>query len=148
MTNRRIPTAVLALLIPVLALLAAMGTRAVEGAATASGSAASTSGPSVTMKNFAFRPTKFAVAKGTKITITNADAAQHTLSARDDSFSTPVLDPGKRATITLGKAGTFAFSCKIHPNMNGTVVVKVRPRHAVTWKAINLRHSAFRKVKE
>ena len=101
MTNRRLPTPALVLLVPVLALLAAMGTRAVEGTATASGPAASTGGPSVTIKNFAFRPAKIAVAKGTKLTITNADGAQHTLSARDDSFSSPILEPGKRATITL-----------------------------------------------
>ena len=124
MTNRRIPTAVLALLVPALALLAAMGTRAVEGAATTAASAVSTGGPSVTIKNFAFHPAKLTVAKGAKLSITNADGAAHTLSARDDSFSSPVLDPGKRATITLGKAGTFAIYCKIHASMAGTVVVK------------------------
>ena len=124
MTNRRLPTPARALLVPVLALLAAMGTRAVEGAATASGSAASTGRPSVTIKNFAFRPAKLTVAKGTKLRITNADGAAHTLSARDDSFSSPILEPGKRSTITLGTTGTFAFYCKIHANMAGTVVVK------------------------
>ncbi len=124
MTTRRMPTAALALLVPVLALLAAMGTRAVEGAATTAGSAASTSRPGVTIKNFAFHPAKLIVAKGTKLVITNADGAAHTFSARDNSFSSPILDPGKRATITLDTSGTFAFYCKIHANMAGTVVVK------------------------
>ncbi len=125
MTNRRMPTAVLALVVPVLALIAAMGTRAVEGAATTSSAAAASTGtPSVTIKNFAFRPAQLTVAKGSKLKITNADGVAHTLSARNDSFSSPVLDPGKRATITLGKSGTFAFYCKIHASMTGTVVVK------------------------
>ena len=124
MTNPRMPTAVLALLVPVLALLAAMGTRAVEGAATTSASAASRGGPNVTIKNFAFHPAKLTVAKGTKLRITNADGTAHTLSARDDSFSSPILQPGKRAIITLGTRGTFAFYCKIHATMTGTVVVK------------------------
>ena len=124
MTNRRLPTPALALFVPALALLAAMGTRAVEGAAPTSASAASTGGPSVTIKNFAFRPAKLTVANGTKLSITNADGADHTVSARDNSFSSPILQPGKRATITLGKSGTFAFYCKIHANMAGTVVVK------------------------
>ncbi len=125
MTNRRMPTAMLALVVPVLALLAAMGTRAVEGAATATSVAgASPGGPRVTIKNFAFHPAKLTVTKGTKLEVTNADGAAHTLSARNDSFSSPILEPGKRATITLGKAGTFAFYCKIHANMTGTVVVK------------------------
>ncbi len=125
MTDRRMPTAALALLVPVLALLAAMGTRAVEGAATTAAVAgASTGRPSVTIKNFAFHPAKLTVAKGTKLEVTNADGAAHTLSARNNSFSSPILEPGKRATITLGKTGTFAFYCKIHASMTGTVVVK------------------------
>ena len=124
MTNRRIPTAALVLLVPLLAAIAAMGTRAVKGASTTTTAAASTGVPSVTIKNFAFRPAKLTVAKGTKLQVTNADAAAHTFSARNNSFSSPVLDPGTRATITLGKSGTFAFYCKIHANMTGTVVVK------------------------
>ena len=124
MTNRRMPTAALVLLVPILALIAAMGTRAVKGASTTTTAAASTGVPSVTIKNFSFRPAKLTVAKGTKLEVTNADGAAHTFSARNNSFSSPVLDPGKRATITLGQAGTFAVYCKIHPNMAGTVVVK------------------------
>ena len=124
MTDRRIPTAALVLLVPILAVIAAMGTRAVKGASTTAPAAASTGIPSVTIKNFAFRPAKLTVAKGTKLQVTNADAAAHTFSARNDSFSSPILEPGKRATITLGKSGTFAFYCKIHANMSGTVVVK------------------------
>lgn len=125
MIHRRMPTPMLALVVPVLALLAAIGTRAVEGAATTTSVAGTaTGGTSVTIKNFAFRPAKLTVAKGTKLEVTNADGAAHTFSARDDSFSSPILDPGKHATITLGKAGTFAFYCKIHANMTGTVVVK------------------------
>ena len=124
MTNRRIPTAALVLLVPILAVIAAMGTRAVKGASTTTTAATSTGVPSVTIKNFAFRPAKLTVAKGTKLEVTNADGAAHTFSARNNSFSSPVLDPGKRATITLAKSGTFAFYCKIHANMAGTVVVK------------------------
>ena len=124
MTNRRIPTAVLVLLVPIVAVLAAMGTRAIKGASTITTAAASTGVPSVTIKNFAFRPAKLTVAKGTNLEVRNADAAAHTFSARNNSFSSPILEPGKRATITLGKSGTFAFYCKIHANMTGTVVVK------------------------
>ncbi len=124
MTNQRIPTAVLVLLVPILALIAAMGTRAVKGASTITTAAAATGVPSVTIKNFAFRPAKLTVATGTKLQVTNADGAAHTFSARNDSFSSPILEPGTRATITLGRTGTFAFFCKIHANMTGTVVVK------------------------
>ncbi|MEO6469548.1 MAG: cupredoxin domain-containing protein [Acidimicrobiia bacterium] len=124
MTNQRIPTAVLVLLVPILALMAAIGTRAVKGASTSETAAASTGVPSVTIKNFAFGPAKLTVAQGTKLQVTNADGAAHTFSARNDSFSSPVLDPGTRAAITLSKSGTFAVYCKIHPNMAGTVVVR------------------------
>ena len=124
MTNRRIPTAALLLLVPILALMAAIGTRAVNGASTITTAAAATGVPGVTIKNFAFGPAKLTVAKGTKLEVTNADGAAHTFSARNNSFSSPVLDPGKRTTIRLGQAGTFAVYCKIHPNMAGTVVVK------------------------
>ena len=52
----------------------------------------------------------------------NRDTVLHTATARDGSFDVRI-DPGKRATQTLTKAGTFAFYCILHPTMRGTLKV-------------------------
>lgn len=76
------------------------------------------------IKNFAFDPSTLTVAKGTTIEVTNDDGATHTLSARDGSFDTGDLSGGASTTLTLSKAGTFEYRCKIHDYMTGKLVVK------------------------
>ncbi|MEP6624427.1 MAG: cupredoxin domain-containing protein [Acidimicrobiia bacterium] len=120
MNRRRPPTRLLALVVPLIALTALTATRIAEGPST---TAVATGRRSVTIKNFAFTPTRLSVAQGTMLAITNADATAHTFSARDGSFDTLVA-PGATKTIRLDQAGTFAYSCKIHPSMKGTLVVK------------------------
>ena len=52
----------------------------------------------------------------------NKDTVQHTVTAKDHSFDIRIA-PGKQASQTLGKAGTFAFYCVYHPTMRGTLKV-------------------------
>lgn len=122
MTIGRLPTARLALVVPLLAVIAMVGTRAVKGSATTT--VATSRGSTVLIKNFAFHPATLTVDRGSKVRVSNGDGTAHTLSARNNGFSTPVLGAGKTATISLDTAGTFAVYCKIHATMKGTVVVK------------------------
>ncbi len=121
MSTRRLPTVLFVLAVPVMAVIAILVTRAVEGPTAPQGAVGS--GSAVVIKDFSFRPATLSVARGSKLKITNGDGTPHTFSAADNGFSTPVLDAGGSASIALESAGSFPVVCKIHPNMTATVVV-------------------------
>jgi plastocyanin len=121
-TANRLPTLTVALAVPLLAIVAVVTTRAVEG--PSSTATAASNGKSVVIKNFAFAPKTLTVAAGTKLGVTNADGTQHTLTANNGAFDTGVLASGKHAVVTLNQAGTYRYHCNIHQNMTGTVVVR------------------------
>ena len=43
--------------------------------------------------------------------------------ASGDAFSSGLLNPGQSFTLTFTEAGTYNFTCNIHPGMNGVVFV-------------------------
>jgi plastocyanin len=120
-TVHRLPTLVAALAVPLIALVALVITRAVEGPSSAT---AAGSGTGVVIRNFAFTPRTLTVAPGTRLQVTNADGTQHTFTADNGAFATGVIASGKHAVVTVRKAGTYRFHCDIHPNMTGTLVVR------------------------
>ena len=81
------------------------------------------SDPGVTIADFQFTPGSSTVHVGDTVTWTNNGPSSHTATARDGSFDTGVLKPGAIASHTFTQPGTFAFYCKIHPFMHGTIVV-------------------------
>jgi plastocyanin len=123
----RLPTIVLALLVPVVALATVLITLNVTDDATSTASASGTgggrgaSGTAISIKNFQFSPDPITVEAGTEITVTNDDGTVHTLTAKDASFDTGDLDGGARATITITTPGTYEFFCDIHNYMTGTI---------------------------
>lgn len=76
------------------------------------------------IQGMAFNPGTITIAAGDTITFTNRDGAPHTATASDGSFTTATLRKGKSETISFATAGTYAFFCKIHPGMKGTIVVQ------------------------
>lgn len=76
------------------------------------------------IKGMAFNPGTITIAVGDTITFTNRDGAPHTATAKDGSFTTATLRKNKSETLSFNTAGTYAFFCKIHPGMKGTIVVK------------------------
>ena len=95
-----------------------------SAAAPASAGGGGGGGNAVTIQNFAFGPADLSVAVGTTVTWTNADAASHTVTADDGSFDSSTLAGGATFTQTFSTAGTFAYHCKIHSSMHGTITVK------------------------
>ena len=77
----------------------------------------------VTIQNFAFGPPTVNVKVGDTVTWTNRDSTAHTATATGGGFNTGTINPGKSASATFSKAGTFAYICAIHPNMHGKIVV-------------------------
>ncbi|MGI8482897.1 MAG: cupredoxin domain-containing protein [Thermomicrobiales bacterium] len=68
-----------------------------------------------------FAPATVTIDAGQSVTFINTQHDAHT--ATGGQFGTGILQPGTMATITFAEAGTFPYACKIHPMMNGTVVV-------------------------
>ncbi len=79
----------------------------------------------VSIKDFDYAPGTVEVAVGTKVTWTNRDAANHTVTFdsgdKQDLGNQPT---GKSVTRTFTKPGTYAYHCDFHTNMHGTVVVR------------------------
>ena len=117
----------LALPLTVLALLlAGCGGGSDSSSSDASGSSASASGAkAVTIKNYKYAPADLTVPVGTTVKFTNEDSTPHTATSKESgAFESGSIDTGKSGTITLEKAGTFAYYCAFHPFMKGTITVE------------------------
>ena len=95
----------------------------VARAAGAQGPAKS-QGIEVKIDNFSFSPAALKVKAGTQITWTNGDDIPHTVVSNGQAFKSKVLATGEKFTYTADKPGTYSYSCSIHPNMTGKVVVE------------------------
>ena len=84
----------------------------------------------VSIANFAFAPGLVTIQEGDSVTWTNDDSTAHT--ATGDGFDTESIGPGQSSTVAFATAGTYAYVCSIHPQMNGTVVVEAAAAPAPT----------------
>ncbi len=92
--------------------------------ATAAPATAGAAGPKVAIKNFSFNPATIDAKVGESITWTNGDDAPHTVTFDDSSVGgSGNLNNGSNYELAISKAGTYAYKCKIHPSMTGTVKV-------------------------
>ncbi len=78
---------------------------------------------SVRIMNFAFSPSGLSVRIGTRVTFTNGDATTHTVTANGGLFNSGNLPSGQSFSFTFMSRGSFAYHCRIHPSMTGTVTV-------------------------
>ena len=78
----------------------------------------------VTISNYAYQPVKLTVARGTKVTFTNHDQTAHTATSTKTGFDSGTINPGKSATITVSKPGTYTYACQFHAFMHGTITVR------------------------
>jgi plastocyanin len=95
-----------------------------SAAAPSSGQSAAAGGSqSVEIKNFAFNPATLTVKAGDKVTWKNSDSAAHTVTFDDGSADSNDIANNATFDHTFSTAGTFAYHCKIHTNMKGTITV-------------------------
>ncbi|HEY8987546.1 MAG TPA: plastocyanin/azurin family copper-binding protein [Candidatus Limnocylindrales bacterium] len=92
-------------------------------AASLAAASAGSSSNAVSIKDTAFNPTAITVKVGDKVTWTNNDGFAHTVTLDDNSVDSGNLTPGATFDNTFAAAGTFAYHCKIHSSMHGTVTV-------------------------
>jgi plastocyanin len=76
------------------------------------------------MQDYLFLPETITIKKGTTLTWTNEDEAVHTVTADDGSYDSGRLGLGATFSRTFDRAGTFSYSCAIHPPMKATLVVE------------------------
>lgn len=77
------------------------------------------------IKDFEYVPSRLTVAAGGKVSWTNEDSANHSVTFRDKSLkSIGNLRNGQKLSVAFDKPGEYAYVCTYHPNMHGTVVVK------------------------
>lgn len=75
------------------------------------------------VKDFAFTGGTSAAAGG-RISVMNMDGEAHSVTADDGSFDI-TIQPGKTLDFTVPtKPGTYAYHCKFHSNMHGTLTVR------------------------
>jgi plastocyanin len=122
---RRLPSLVLVLIVPVVAVIAIGLTQVLAGDGGGSPAAAPTGSNAITIKDFAFVPPTLTAEPGASIVISNDDQTTHTVTASDKSFDTGDIGGAATATITAPpKAGTYAYICDIHQYMQGTLKVQ------------------------
>ena len=77
---------------------------------------------SINIQNFAFSPATLTVKKGTTVTWTNNDSAPHQIKSA--TFNSGQLGNGQSFSFAFDTAGTFDYSCAIHPSMLGKIIVQ------------------------
>jgi plastocyanin len=91
---------------------------------SASSSTPSAAGAQITITSFTFK-TPPTVKPGQKLTVTNSDSVEHTVTSDDGkSFDVTVAANGTATVTAPTKPGTYPFHCTVHPQMHGSLVVK------------------------
>jgi plastocyanin len=105
-----------------------MGTIVVSGAGGTTPDAA-TAGPlaaaaSVSLIDDSFQPSTIEIAAGGTVTWHNIDGDDsHTVTSSEGDFDSGILEGGASFAETFATPGTYPYTCLIHPEMQGTVIV-------------------------
>jgi plastocyanin len=125
----RILTLSVAILIAAVLLVAACSAGTKQAPPSTSSSPASptamqASGPTISIADFKFSSPP-AVPPGAKVTVTNSDGAEHTVTADSGNAFDVEVDGKGTATLTApSQPGTYAYHCNYHPMMHGQLIVQ------------------------
>jgi plastocyanin len=78
----------------------------------------------VNIDNYAFKDPTITVTAGTTVVWKNLDDDPHTVTATNGLFDSKGLAQGDTFAYQFTKPGEYAYYCKVHPMMRGTVIVK------------------------
>jgi plastocyanin len=78
----------------------------------------------VEVRGFAFEPATLEAAVGQKITWTNHDPAEHTVTQEGGGFDSGTMAANASFSQAFDRPGEYRYICALHPGMTGTVVVK------------------------
>jgi plastocyanin len=102
----------------------ATGTETATATAEQTSGPAAASGATMTIANMSFGA-PLTVSPGEKITIKNDDSPEHSVTSDAAGKFDVEVDGKGQATLTAPtEPGEYAFHCKYHPSMHGTLTVK------------------------
>ena len=79
-----------------------------------------------TIENFSHRDSQIKVEE--TLVWTNMDAVPHTVTlgsggVAEPGFDSSLIGPGQSFALKFDRPGTYSYTCTLHPNMNGEIVV-------------------------
>ncbi len=80
------------------------------------------SGDAVELVGFCFTPSVLRVTPGTEVSWTNEDQVDHVVTGTGWGLDA-TLGAGDSGTHRFPEAGTYPYTCYLHPGMNGVVLV-------------------------
>lgn len=124
MSRRSIIPTILVPFLLLIAALAAPATHAGGGCHVPDGSVY-TEGESTVIRTdtCSFSPTIARVPVGTSVRFLNTSTIDHAVVGRAGTFDSQILSPGAEYSAKFAAAGTYPFSCPLHPGMVGAIVV-------------------------
>lgn len=125
MRQKKIILGILAAVVVVVAVIG-VGTLGKRGSGMQGPNTTAPSANTLTIKDYMFTPATVKVKVGTKVTWTNQDEVNHTVTADNPSSAAPSsmdIAKGQSYSFTFTKPGTYAYHCFPHPYMHGTVEV-------------------------
>src|SRR5262245_16371879 len=78
----------------------------------------------VDIKDSKYLPPTITVPVGTTVKWTNHDEETHTVTSTTGGFGSLGLDLDEAYSYTFTTAGTYPYTCDLHPFMGGTIVVQ------------------------
>lgn len=84
----------------------------------------------ITTYDLSYRPLSVRILPSERVTFVNDDDVPH--DAVGNGWSTKMLGYYESDVVTFPRAGTYRFSCSIHPAMRGTIYVGVTGGAGVT----------------
>lgn len=78
----------------------------------------------VVMRNYNFEPGEIVIKTGESVTWLNRDQTKHKLVGTNFKMESDSLLTDESFTHRFDKAGKFTYQCRMHPRMQGTVVVE------------------------
>ena len=77
----------------------------------------------VTIEGMVFKPQKLTIAAGDTVVWVNKDVVEHTATA-EGKFDSKMISPSKSWKQVFKTKGSFDYTCKYHPPMTGTLIVR------------------------
>jgi len=81
-------------------------------------------GTAVTMDGVSFTPERLIVKVGETVTWTNKDPFPHSVTSSAGGFESGEIAPDAQWQFRATTAGTFPYTCTLHPGMDGTLIVE------------------------
>lgn len=80
------------------------------------------SSQTISIKNSSFNPATLTIKKGSTVSWINEDSIQH--SIKFSTIQSPILNQNQTYSTNFTETGTFDYTCGIHPNMTGKIIVE------------------------